>query len=157
MKKTILVIIFLLSSFLLQMAAAQDRANVNIDVQPQWGPDGYDHAAYYYFPDIDIFYNVSKRQYIYLQNNRWVFTKYLPPQYQNFDLYSSYKVVVNEKKPYRNAQKYKEKNERFKGRLDQRIISNSRDSRYYANKEHPKHDKWVMDKERRNKEDKKRH
>jgi hypothetical protein len=157
MKKTIFVITMLLSSFLLQTATAQARANVNIGIQPLWGPDGYDHAAYYYFPDIDVFYNVPKRKYIYLQDNRWVFAEDLPSQYQKFDLYSSYKVVVNEKKPYRNAQKYREKYERFKGRLDQRIISNSRDSRYYANKEHPKHNKWIIDNERRNKEDKKRH
>lgn len=157
MKKLILITVLLLSGYVLQTAVAQTRVNDNIGVQPQWGPDGYDHVGYYYLPDIDVFYNVPKRQYIYEQQGRWVFTKTLPSQFIDFDLYSSYKVVVNDRNPYKNAQMYRTKYAVYKGNRDQKIIRNSRDSRYFANKEHPKHNQWKMENERLSKDNKKRH
>jgi len=73
MKKLVLITVLLLSTYVLQRAEAQARVNVNIGVQPQWGPDGYDHVEYYYLPDIDVFYNVRNRQYVYDEerNKKW--------------------------------------------------------------------------------------
>jgi hypothetical protein len=155
MKKTIFVITLLLSSFAFKTASAQVRVgiNANIGIQPQWGPEGYDYVNYYYMPDIDVFYNVPKRQYIYSERGRWIFANSLPPQYNNFDLYNSYKVVVNENRPYRNADSYRKKYAGFKGNRQQVVIRNSHDSRYFSNKSHPEHEKWQKERNEQNRND----
>ena len=69
MKKLILLLSFLVAGFLAKSVDAQLRLglNFNIGTQPIWGPTGYDHADYYYMPDIDVYYNISNRQYIYME------------------------------------------------------------------------------------------
>ena len=47
-------------------SSAQVRINVNIGAQPLWGPIGYQHVDYYYLPDIESYYYVPTRQFIYL-------------------------------------------------------------------------------------------
>jgi hypothetical protein len=116
--------------------------NLNIGIQPIWGPVGYDHVEYYYLPDIEVFYYVPDRQYVYIQSGRWVFSSNLPYRYRNFDLYSGYKVVINEPRPYYNYSIYKEKYREYRGNQSQEVIRNSHDTRYYVNKRHPEHKNW---------------
>ena len=134
-----------------QSAQAQLRITLraNIGSQPVWGPTGYDRADYYYMPDIDVFYNVSRRQYVYQQRGRWIFSASLPIQYRNYNLYTGYKVVVNEDRPYRNADMYRNQYSSYKNRHDQEVIRNSHDSKYYQIKGHPEHNKWRNDRGRR--------
>lgn len=144
MKKTILIVALLLSGFVFTTANAQVRVrfNVNIGTQPVWGPVGYEHVEYYYMPDIDVYYYVPRQQYVYLQSGRWIFSASLPYRYHDYDINSGYKVVINEPRPYRNAESYRIKYSGYKGRHDQEIIRNSNDSRYFENKGHPEHNKW---------------
>ena len=145
MKKTILIAALFMSGFVFQNASAQLRLSIraNIGSQPVWGPSGYDRADYYYLPDIDVFYNVSTRQYVYQNRGRWTFAYTLPMQYRNYDINNSYKVVINDDdRPYRNADNYRTKYAQYKGHHDQEVIRNSRDSRYYQIKGHPEHNKW---------------
>jgi len=79
---------------------AQVSVSININAQPQWGPDQYDHVEYYYLPEIGMYYYVPKAQFIYQKGNRWVYARELPYQYRNLDLYGTYKVVINEPRPY---------------------------------------------------------
>lgn len=110
---------------------AQVNVNINIGSQPVWGPVGYDHVDYYYLPDIDVYYNVPQRQYIYLDNGRWIFASALPMRYRNYDIYRSYKVVVNEPRPYLHADVYRVKYKKYKGwNNKQVIIRDSHDNRY---------------------------
>jgi hypothetical protein len=144
MKKIFLTTAVMLSSFLYMAAKAQVRVSIraNIGVQPIWGPVGYDHAEYYYLPDIDVFYHIPMKQYIYLQGGRWIFSAYLPNEYSNYDLYRGYKVVVNERRPYRNAELYRSKYSSYKNHHDQETIRNSREQKYFQNKNHPEHNNW---------------
>jgi hypothetical protein len=150
MKKTILIVALLLSGFLFKTVTAQVhvRLNVNIGSQPVWGPVGYDHVEYYYMPDIDAFYYVPRHQYIYQQRGRWVFASSLPPRYHNYDLYSGYKVVINDPYPYRHAETYRSQYSGYKGRGDQEVIRNSHDPRYFEISDHPEHNKWRNDNKR---------
>lgn len=143
MKKTILIVTLLLSGFVFQTANAQLHIGLKINIgnQPVWGPVGYDHVDYYYMPDIDAYYYVPTRQYIYQERGRWTFATSLPSRF-NYDLYSGYKVVVNEPTPYRHPEVYRTKYASFKGHHDQQIIRNSHDSRYFEIKDHPEHNKW---------------
>lgn len=145
MKRTILIVALLLSGFIFQAASAQLRVGVNINIgaQPVWGPVGYDHAEYYYMPDIDVFYYVPKHQYIYQDRGRWIFTTSLPSRYGRYDFYSGYKVVINDDpRPYQNAANYRTKYSSYKGNHGQEVIRNSHDPKYFENKNHPEHSKW---------------
>lgn len=139
MKKLVLfAAVLMVSLFSINNAKAQVSLNINIGSQPVWGPTGYDHVDYYYFPDIDAYYNVPSGQYIYSNGGRWVWVNSLPSQYRNFDLYNAYKVVVNEPRPYLRNNIYVTKYSKFKnynGR--QAVIRDSRDTKYYVVKGHP--------------------
>ena len=151
MKRLMLVTLVALSIFAITPAHAQVNVNVNIGTQPVWGPTGYDHVDYYYIPDIDAYYYVSKKQYVYREGNNWVFKKTLPPQYKDFDVYKNYKVVVNEKRPWLRDEENMKKYQSYKNKHDQEIIRDSHDSRYFVNKNHPEHGKWVEEQRGKNK------
>lgn len=139
MKKLVLfAAVLMVSLFSINNAKAQVSLNINIGSQPVWGPTGYNHVDYYYFPDIDAYYYVPSAQYIYSNGGRWIWGSSLPAQYRNFDLYRAYKVVVNEPKPYLRNNIYVTKYSKYKnygGR--QSIIRDSRDTKYYVVKGHP--------------------
>jgi hypothetical protein len=118
---------------------------VNINDQPMWGPTGYDRADFYYIPDIDSYYSVSERQYIYKDGSEWRHAASLPSSYGTYDPYHSYKVVVNEERPYQNNNNHRAKFGTFKGMRDQPVIRDSRDRRYFSNKDHPEHNNWVKE------------
>jgi hypothetical protein len=117
--------------------------NFNVDRQPVWGPTGYDHVEYYYLPDIETYYNVPQHRFYYNEGGRWVGRSRLPARYRDYDLYNSHKVVVNEREPYRNHKMYRDQYSSFQGRHDQQPIRDSRDSRYFVNKNHPEHNNWL--------------
>ena len=116
---------------------------VNISDQPIWGPEGYDRADYYYIPDIDSYYSISEHQYIYRNGSTWTHGASLPSSYSDYDPYHSYKIVINEDKPYQNHESHQAKYTTFKGKKDQPVIRDSRDPKYFVNKDHPEHNNWV--------------
>ncbi len=140
--RNIFVVIILL--FMAGNANAQISINLgfNFESQPIWGPTGYDHVDYYYLPDIEVYYNVPQRRFFYYERGIWVSGSSLPYRYRNYDFYNSYKVVVNERSPYRNHIVYRDRYSSYRGRHDQQSIRDSRDSRYYMNKNHPEHNNW---------------
>jgi hypothetical protein len=141
MKKIVVIMLVIAASFSLK-ASAQLRISLNIGSQPTWGPVGYDHVDYYYMPDMDMYYYVPTRQYIYLQGRNWMFSTSLPSRYRSYDLNTAYKVVVNEPRPYNRAQYYRTKYSGYRGRHDQPIIRNSHEEKYWEIKDHPEHNKW---------------
>ncbi|HEY9196832.1 MAG TPA: hypothetical protein VIM77_11220 [Mucilaginibacter sp.] len=130
MKKLILSAAIILSSFAIKPAGAQISLSINIGSQPEWGPVGYDRADYYYLPDIDTYYDVNAHQYVYFDNNVWVHTTALPVRYRNYDVYHSYKVVVNENTPWVRNDVYHKKYAAYRGRRDQVIIRDSKEVKY---------------------------
>lgn len=134
MKKLVVLTILFLSIAIQQKSNAQVRLNLNLNIgsQPAWGPEGYDHAEYYYMPDIDAYYNVPQRQFVYMEGNRWTFANSLPPRYNGYNLYNGYKVVVNEPNPYLHADEYRNRYAKYKGGHGPRqiVIRDSHDQRY---------------------------
>lgn len=125
-------------------AQAQISLSVNIGSQPLWGPTGYNHAEYYYLPEIECYYSVPKRQFVYLNGTSWIFANTLPPRYRNYDLYRGYKVVLNTPRPYLNFKNDRVRYANYRTVRTQTIIRDSRDSRYYVVKGHP-HYKQVKE------------
>ena len=137
MKKLILLGMLGVMGWMPYQAQAQLSINVNIGSQPLWGPVGYDHVDYYYLPDIECYYHVPKRQFIYMDNARWIFSSSLPSRYRGYDLYNGYKVVVNSRNPYRNFDRDRVAYARYRSVRGQQVIRHSNDSRYYVVKGHP--------------------
>lgn len=151
MKK--LSIATLIAGILIVLASplkAQVTLSINIISQPVWGPVGYDHVEYYYLPDLDIYYYVPQNIFYYYEKDRWIYGSALPSRYSTFNLFNHYKVIVNEPEPWRKHKYYKEKYYSFRGRHDQQVIFRSNDSKYFINKSHPEHNKWI-EKQKHNK------
>lgn len=106
------IILFLLGS---TSVKAQIGVSINLNVQPQWGPIEYDYVDYYYMPEYDLYYNAPQRQFVYLKGNRWITVSNLPYQYRHVDLYNTYKVVINEPRPYLRNEYYAAHYKQFKG------------------------------------------
>ncbi|NHA02885.1 hypothetical protein G7092_03725 [Mucilaginibacter sp. HC2] len=145
MKKVIFAAALLINCFVFKIANAQISVNlgINIGSQPEWGPVGYDHAEYYYMPDIDAYYSVPTHQYIYYQNNAWIRTVSLPVRYRNYDVYSGYKVVINDRDPWLRNDVYRTRYANYRGRRDQVIIRDSREEKYRDHWDNGKHKGWY--------------
>ena len=115
MKKMILMLAVVVVSATTFKSTAQISVNINLGSQPAWGPAGYDYVEYYYLPDIGAYYYVPTRQFIYLNNGNWVYANSLPSRYRSYNLYSGYKVVINEPKPYLRHSTYQVKYAKYKG------------------------------------------
>lgn len=146
MKKVIIAIAILSSSVFLNTAIAQINVRINIGDQPSWGPTGYDHVDYYYIPDIRCYYYVPGHQFIYQRNGHWAFSYDLPPAYRGFDLFHSYKVIMNEPQPYLHHDEYKIKYDQYRGHgpNGQQFIRESQDERYrdHWHDQHEADEEW---------------
>lgn len=103
-------------------ASAQVKVNVNIADQPEWGPAGYNYAEYYYMPDIETYYSVPKRQFVYLSDGNWTFSPALPPRHSNYNLYSGYKVVFKNQDAYKQFNNHRVKYVRYKNYGSRQVI-----------------------------------
>lgn len=130
MKKLVIMSVWILSCFTFKAADAQVTINLNIRSQPEWGPAGYDHAEYYYLPDIDVYYHVADRSFTYLSGGQWITERSLPARYRNYDLYKGYKVVMNESRPWARDKENKIRFAKYKGHTNQRVIRDSRTPGY---------------------------
>jgi hypothetical protein len=107
MKQVLLFSSLFLTLVMVKPTQAQVSVQVNIGSQPQWGPVGYDYVDYYYLPDIETYYYIPTRQFIYLEGDRWIFSANLPYRCRNYDLFGGYKVVITGRDPYRNHWEYR--------------------------------------------------
>ena len=62
---------------------------------PDWAPRYETGVRYYYFPDIESYYDINSRNFIVLNNGQWIYVESISPYYSSYSLYDSYIVVVN--------------------------------------------------------------
>jgi hypothetical protein len=141
MKKIMFVILVVLGISAAPKSEAQVSVSINIGSQPAWGPTGYNHVDFYYLPDINAYYDVTRAQYVYQNGPRWVYVSALPARYRNYDVYNSYKVVINEPRPFIYNNVHISKYARYKGNHTQQIIRDSRDDRYSRNNGNRRYEK----------------
>ncbi len=131
MKRVLLAVLFGIVSLSSITTKAQVNININIGSQPDWGPTGYDHVDYYYLPDVDAYYYVPTKQYVYLVNGTWAWRNSLPTRYSGYNLYNGYKVVMNNPKPYLSHQTHVKQYSKYKNyNAKQAVIRDSRESKY---------------------------
>ena len=140
--RTLIILgMFMMNVAISGQSQAQVRVNVNIGNQPDWGPTGYDHVDYYYFPDLDVYYQVPRHVFVYFDGGAWVTASRLPAKFGRPDFYSLYKVVVNKPHPYRDADFYRRTYGHQGGnRTSQVVIGDSHDDRY-KNHYHDEYDR----------------
>lgn len=127
MKKILLLGTILAGSlFITNAAHAQFQLSVNIGTQPAWGPAGYDYAENYYLPDVEAYYSVPRRQFVYFDQGNWVYASSLPARCGNYDLYSGYKVVINERNPWSHFNNHRAQYAAYRYRHDQVVIRDGR-------------------------------
>ena len=100
--------LFLLASFF-KNASAQFQPTENTKDQPKWGLSGQEYVEYYYLPDIDTYYYVPGKQFIYQSGGYWTFSSSLPAANKGYNLRSGNKVVINEPGAYRYYAQHKAK------------------------------------------------
>lgn len=112
MKTIKLMTLGILLFFASNTMSGQVSINVNLGLQPAWGPVGYSSVDYYYLPDIQAYYDVRATQFIFLSGGIWVRSGHLPRQYRDYDLNRGYKVVLTDyhgSRPYANFRYHKVK------------------------------------------------
>ena len=138
-----LIVVLMLTG--ISNAQVKININFNLNTQPGWGPTGYDYAEYYYLPDLDVYYSVPQHLYYYNENGNWISGMYLPYRYQAYDLYTTYKVVINVKEPWKNDRTYREKYATFRNNHGQGAIRDSKDPKYFQNRYNPNYKNWAKE------------
>jgi hypothetical protein len=126
MKKIIMISALMVSTAI--AANAQVNVNVNIGMQPAWGPVGYDYVRYYYLPDADAYYDVNSRVFVVFANGAWVRRSALP---RPVDLYRVHKIVINDAQPWRRHTVYHDRYITYRGRPSNVVvIRDSKEPKY---------------------------
>jgi hypothetical protein len=108
MKKiTTCIVLFLFAAFFTNASAQYNTKTNNVEEQPKWKQAGQEYVEYYYLPDIDTYYYVPRKQFIYQSGGYWTFSTSLPEAHKSYDLYSANKVVINEAGAYRYFDQHK--------------------------------------------------
>ena len=142
MKKFILCMCTVLLMGFSYTANAQVSIRININHQPAWGPSGYDRADFYYFPDLNIYYDVNSSMFYYLSGSRWASNRYLPNRYSRYDFYKMHKVVMNNgPRPWLRNRDHRREYMRFRGDRSQTPIRLSNNRRYDQSKRNSR--MWV--------------
>lgn len=127
MRKIILLSTILIGGLLLHKpATAQVHINVNINTQPAWVPVEHNYAEYYYLPEVEAYYCVPRHRFVYFDRGNWVSAPSLPERCGNYDLYSGYKVVMNEPAPWNHFYNDRVQYASYVHRHDQMVINNGR-------------------------------
>ena len=131
---SIVVMLVSISTF---ASFGQIRLNVNVNLQPSWGPASCNYAEYYYLPELGVYYSINDQLFIYPSENRWVRAVRLPRAYRHCNLYNTYKVVINAPAPYHRHSYYANRYNNWKGKHQETM----RDVRQSDHRKHLGHNK----------------
>ncbi len=92
----LLIITLFISANSFKAEAQKVQVNVNIEL-PAWAPyyENVSQVRYYYLPDVECYYDVRNREFIYLEDGRWIFSRSLPPVYHWFNLHNCFVVALD--------------------------------------------------------------
>jgi len=62
---------------------------------PYWAPPHHPGSRYYYLPDIEVYYDLSDHNFVYLNNGLWIFTPDFPSYYAGYDLFNAFIITLN--------------------------------------------------------------
>jgi hypothetical protein len=95
MKTKLSSLIFLFFILIVTNSSAQVNVNVNINALPDWAPARYvPETRYYYIPELQVYYDIPSKMYIYPHKKGWVRNKKLPKHYAKYNLNTCHKVSL---------------------------------------------------------------
>lgn len=110
MKKIIysLSIITFLAILMAGCYSSSPATSGNTYARPDWALAYEPGVRYYYFPDIETYYDVTTGNFVYFNHGQWLYSSNLPPAYRGYDLYNGYRVVLDRRvyQPWRYHQNY---------------------------------------------------
>lgn len=109
--KNISYIIILLFS----LTTASAQVTIQYGTRPVWAPNAPATVKYYYLPDIETYYDVPARRYIYMNNGTWVRTAALPAYYRGYDLRGGRTVYLSDYRGNTPYVLFKEHKVKYKG------------------------------------------
>ncbi|MGO3267911.1 MAG: hypothetical protein ACTIK3_14595 [Sphingobacteriaceae bacterium] len=148
MKKVCYASFVLLGLAFAQPIHAQVSVNVNVGLQPSWGPTGYEYARYYYMPELDIYYDISNRSYTYYDGRRWASHRTLPKRYRKHNLHRTYKVVINDARPWKNHKRYHKKYRGYSKNYKQISRRDGRSNKKFHKAQRKQHRKFEKAREK---------
>jgi len=118
MKKFNLLILVFLSVLFLTLESCGPvvfSSRLGTPPPPWFYPNRVEIVRYVYFPDYEFYYDLSLRNYIYLDNGLWVTVNVLPNRFNGHNLKRSRKIRINDYygdniKRYHNETTLKRKN-----------------------------------------------
>ena len=132
MKKLIVLSVVVISSLIYSSAKAQVRFSVNINIgnQPAW-VNNNSASDYYYMPDIECYYSVPERVYIFREGNSWRRSASLPPAYRNYDFRNKRMISIKgQDKPYMHHEQNRREYAQAGNRYQQAPANNRQDNRH---------------------------
>ena len=97
-KKTVLFFSVLLFVSLFSACDLYTYVPVSTQVSydnPAWAPSYVQGVRYYYLPDIEAYYDLSDREFVYLDNGQWSYSQGLPSVYAGFDLANCFTIALD--------------------------------------------------------------
>ena len=95
MKKIQFIIASVILLFSLQ-SMAQISVNLNIGSRPVLNENyHHDEVSYYYYPEIEAYFDTYESVYIYYGPQGWIRSQYLPEYCHNYDIDRGYRVAID--------------------------------------------------------------
>lgn len=96
LKKISVISAFVISLY--GLSGCSTPSYMAFDVQytnPSWAPPYYEGVRYYYLPDIEVYYDLSQEEFVYLDNGQWFFSPVLPTFYADYDLFTGFVIILD--------------------------------------------------------------
>ncbi|MDO9037422.1 MAG: hypothetical protein Q7U59_03635 [Lutibacter sp.] len=98
MKKLSFLTVALLFSFVLSIESCGPvvvTSRIATPPPPWFYPNRVEVVRYVYFPEFEIYYDFSSRNYLYFDNGIWITANILPPRYGHINLRRSHHIRIN--------------------------------------------------------------
>lgn len=90
MKKVFLLVLL----FIIYTSSAQTVSDVNSS--PNVDSKSKTEIRYYYFPNIEAYFDLQEKVYLYKDNGEWTEAEELPKNYGGYSLYNKARVIIND-------------------------------------------------------------
>lgn len=86
--------ICILSSFSVETRKIEiDSSKVENKTEPKAGS-----FRYYYYPNLEAYFDLKSKKYIYKDGEQWVSANNIPPNYRGYSVYNKYYVILTDVK-----------------------------------------------------------
>lgn len=93
MKKFIQIVVLVL---LFTNVSLAQKGNNNSDTKPLFNTATNCQLRYYYFPNIEAYFDTFKRVYYYRENGEWTTAEEIPEGYRGYSIYNKINVYITD-------------------------------------------------------------